>query len=101
MSKTPKIKAIVAKIDTDKISNYCQEYPKSHTLRRIIRKSKRVLDSSDEEEVFKLGTDLAYNLDAICDANKTGCVKDEMEKKHWLEISRELFESTIGIKKTT
>jgi hypothetical protein len=30
--------------------------------------------------------------------NKTGYVKDEAEKKCWLEISKKLFENTIGVK---
>ena len=46
--------------------------------------------------MFKLGTDLAYELDIL--VNKTGYVKKEEEKKFWLEISRELFENTVGVK---
>jgi hypothetical protein len=30
--------------------------------------------------------------------NKTCYVKDEEEKKYWLEISEELFENTVGLK---
>lgn len=98
MNKTAKIKEVVAKIDTDKLAKYSEEYPKSKTLRQIIRYKERVLDSKNDEEILKLGISLAHNLDIICDAKKTGYVKDEKEKKHWLEISRELFESTVGIK---
>ncbi len=98
-SKTTQIKNIVAKIDLDKIASYLQEYPKSHTLKEIIRYNKRVLGGNEEEEkVFKLGVKLAYNLDTICDINKTGYVKNEVEKMFWLEISEELFKHTIGKK---
>ena len=97
MNKTVQIKNIVAKIDLDKIANYLQEYPKSHSLKEIIRYSKRVLGSNEEEEkVFKLAVDTAYNLDTI--VNKTDYVKDEAEKKYYLEIAKELFENTIGYK---
>lgn len=95
MNNTQKIKEIVAKIDMGKIANY-PEHPQSKTLRRIISYSKRVLDSNNEKEIFRLSTDLAYYLDAI--VNKSGYVKDEKEKEHWLEISKELFENTIGVK---
>ena len=94
-SKTQKIKNIVAKIDIEKIVDY-PEHPQSKTLRRIVSYSKRVLDSNDEKKIFRLSTDLAYYLDAI--VNKAGYVKDEKEKEHWLEISRELFENTVGVK---
>ena len=94
-NKTTQIKNIVAKIDLEKIANY-PEHPQSKTLRRIINYSKRVLDSNNEKKIFRLSTDLAYYLDAI--VNKTGYVKDEKEKEHWLEISRELFENTVGVK---
>jgi hypothetical protein len=97
-SKITQIKNIVAKIDIEKINGYLQEYPKSKTLRRIVGYSKRVLDSSNDQETFKLGTYLAYDLDTICDAEKTGYVKDEAEKKYWLELSEELFKQTIGVK---
>jgi hypothetical protein len=46
-----------------------------------------------------LSVRLAYDLDNICDPNKAGYVKDEAEKKHWLEISEELFMNTKGPKK--
>jgi hypothetical protein len=82
MNKTEKIKQAVAKIDLTKINAYLEEHPKSHTLKRIIRYKERVLNSKNDEEVFKLTTDLAYNLDTICDGKKTGYVKDEAEKKH-------------------
>jgi hypothetical protein len=96
MNKTQLIKQTVAKIDIGKISLLLQEYPKSKTIKEIIKYSKRTLDSNDDKKVFKLGTDLAYELDIL--VNKTGYVKDEAEKKHWLEISRELFENTIGVR---
>jgi hypothetical protein len=80
-NKSQLIKQTVAKIDLDKIAGY-PEYPQSRTLRRIIRYSQRILDSNNEEEIFKLGTDLAYFLNFICDPEKVGCVKNEEEKKH-------------------
>ena len=98
-NKTQKIKQIVAKIDIGKISEYLQEYPNSSTLKEIVKYSKKSLDSEEEEKVFKLGVKLAYNLDKICDTSKGGYVKDEKEKKYWLEISEELFKQTIGKKK--
>jgi hypothetical protein len=39
----------------------------------------------------------AYNLDTI--VNKTNYVKNEAEKKHWLELSQEIFMNTLGEKK--
>jgi hypothetical protein len=97
-SKSTQIKRAVAKIDINKIVAYSQEYPQSKTLRQIVNYSKRVQASNSEQEIFKLGAGLAYYLDTICDPNKGGYVKNEKEKKHWLEISRELFENTIGIR---
>ena len=79
-SKTQLIKQTVTKIDLDKIASYLQEYPKSKTIKEIIKYSKRALDSDEEKKVFKLGTDLAYELDIL--VNKTGYVKVEAEKKH-------------------
>lgn len=96
MNKTQKIKQVIAKIDIGKISLLLQEYPKSKTLKEIAKYSKRALDSNEEAKVFKLGTDLAYELDIL--VNKTGYVKEEKEIKFWLEISRELFENTIGVR---
>jgi hypothetical protein len=78
-SKTAQIKQIISKIDLNKISNYPQ-HPESKTLRQIIRYSKRILDSNNEEEIFRLTVRTAYNLDTI--VNKTNYVKDEAEKKH-------------------
>ena len=98
-NKIEKIKSIVVKIDLDKIAVYLQKHSSSKTLKQIIKHSKRALESNDDKKVFKLGTDLAYYLDAICDPNKGGYVKSEEEKKHWLEISKELFENTVGAKK--
>jgi len=95
-SKTAQIKQIVAKIDLDKIANY-SEHPKSKTLRQIIRYSKRIIDSSDEQEIFRLAVRTAYNLDTI--VNKTNYVKSEAEKQYWLKISEELFIDTLGEKK--
>jgi len=96
INKTTQIKQVVAKIDISKIVVYLQEYPKSKTIKEIIKYSKRALDSNEEAKVFKLGTDLAYELDIL--VNKTSYVKKEEEKKFWLEISRELFENTIGVR---
>jgi len=98
-NKTAQIKQVIAKIDIGKISLLLQEHSTSKTLRRIIRYSKRISDSSNDQEIFKLGTYLAYYLDTICDAEKTDYVKDETERKYWLELSEELFKHTIGIKK--
>ena len=80
MNNTQKIKEIVIKIDLDKINSYLQEHSSSKTLKEIIKYSKRILDSNDDKKVFKLGTDLAYELDIL--VNKTGYVKVEAEKKH-------------------
>ena len=98
MNKLQQIKSIVTKIDTDKIINYQKEYSKSKTLKEIIRYSRITQEANDEKVVFKMGVKLAYNLDTICNPDKAGYVKDETEKKYWLEISRELFENTIGVK---
>ena len=95
-SKTAQIKQAVAKIDIGKISLLLQEHSTSKTLKEIVKYSKRALDSNDDKKVFKLGTDLAYDLDML--VNKTDYVKNEAEKKYWLEISRKLFEKTIGVK---
>ena len=95
--KSQQIKQIISKIDLDKIANY-PEHPQSKTLRRIIRYSQRIKASNKDQEIFKLALDLAYYLNAICDPNKANYVKDEKEKKYWLEISKEMFKYTIGIK---
>jgi hypothetical protein len=95
-NKTAQIKNIVAKIDIGKISLLLQEHSTSKTLKEIVKYSKRALDSNDDKKVFKLGTDLAYELDIL--VNKTGYVEKEEEKKFWLEISRELFDNTIGVR---
>ncbi len=97
-NKSQLIKNTVAKIDINKITNYRQEYPKSKTLRQTINCFRRVQTSTDDQEIFRLGTRIAYYLDVICDPDKANYVKDEKEKKHWLEISKELFENTIGVK---
>jgi hypothetical protein len=78
-SKSQQIKNIVAKIDIGKITNY-SEYPQSKTLRQIIGYRKRVLDSSNDQEIFRITVRLAYNLDTI--VNKTNYVKNEAEKKY-------------------
>jgi hypothetical protein len=96
--KSQLIKQAVAKIDIGKIAVYLQEHSTSKSLKEIVKYSKRVQDSNNDQEIFKLGTALAFDLDTICDTNKTNYVKDEAEKKHWLEISRELFENTVGVK---
>ena len=96
MSKTPKIKEIISKIDISKIAEYLQKYPNSKTLRQIIGYSKRIWDSEKEEEIFRLSVRLAYNLDTIVNVSKY--VKKEEEKKFWLEISEEMFMNTVGAK---
>ena len=80
--KTIKIKQIVAKINPVGINIYFQEHPKSKTLKQITNYRQRILNSNNDQEIFKLGTDLAYYLDSICDPNKGGYVKSEEEKKH-------------------
>ena len=97
-NKSPQIKKAIAKINLSKIVNHQQEYPKSKTLKEIIRYSRITQEANDEKVVFKMGVKLAYNLDTICDPNKAGYVKSEEEKKYWLELSKELFENTIGVK---
>ena len=94
-NKTEKIKSIITKIDTEKVASYPQ-HPESKTLRQIIRYSQRIQDSNDEKEIFRLTVRIAYGLEMI--VNKTKYVKDEEEKKYWLEISEKLFENTIGLK---
>jgi len=79
-NKSTQIKQIVAKIDLDKIASYLQEHSSSKTLKEISKYSKRALESDDDKKVFKLGTDLAYELDTL--VNKTSYVKVEAEKKH-------------------
>ena len=98
-NKSTQIKQIISKIDINKIINYRQEYPKSKTLRQTINCFRRIQTSNNDQEIFKLGTRIAYYLDVICDPNKAGYVKDEKEKRYWLEISKELFENTVGVKK--
>jgi hypothetical protein len=95
-NKTAQIKQIIAKIDLDKIAVYLQEYSKSKTLKQINSHKKKALNSSNDQEIFKLAVRLAYHLDTIVNVSKY--VKNEQEKKYWLEISRELFENTVGVK---
>ena len=78
MSKTSKIKEVVAKTDISKIADYSQKYPNSKTLRQIARYSKRVLDSEKEEEIFRLSVKLAYDFDKIVNMSKY--VEKEEEK---------------------
>ena len=79
-NKTAQIKQIIAKIDLDKIAVYLQEYPKSKTLKQINSHKKKALNSSNDQEIFKLAVRLAYNLDTIVNVSKY--VKNEAEKKH-------------------
>jgi hypothetical protein len=60
--KTQLIKDTITKIDVSKITYYQQEYPQSKTLRQIVRYSKRILESNNEQEIFKMGVRTAYNL---------------------------------------
>ena len=98
MNNTQKIKNTVAKIDIEKINSYLQEHSTSTSLKEIVKYSKRILESNEEEKVFKLAVHLAYDLDTICDLDKAGYVKDEAEKEHWLEIAKELFKNTVEVK---
>ena len=95
-NKTEKIKSIVAKIDTNKITNYLQENSSSKTLKQIVSWNIRLLKSNNDQEIFKLAVRLAYSLDTIVNVSKY--VKKEEEKKHWLEIAKDLFENTVGYK---
>ena len=95
-NKTEKIKSIIAKIDLNKIASYLQENSGSKTLKQIKSHKKKALNSSNEQETFKLAVRLAYHLDTIVNVSKY--VKNEEEKKHWLGIAKELFENTIGVK---
>ena len=95
-NKTEKIKSIVAKIDPNKIANYLQENSSSKTLKQIVSWNKRLLKSNNDQEIFKLAVRLAYSLDTIVNVSKY--VKKEEEKKHWLEIAKDLFENTVGYK---
>lgn len=79
-NKTTQIKNIVVKIDLDKINSYLQENSTSRNLKEIAKHTKKALESNEKEKVFKLGTELAYDLDTL--ANKTSYVKDEEEKKY-------------------
>lgn len=95
-NKTEQIKQIISKIDLDKIASYLQEHSSSKTLKQIVSHKKKALNSSNDQETFKLAVRLAYHLDTIVNVSKY--VKDKEEKKHWLEISEQLFENTIGVK---
>jgi hypothetical protein len=97
-NKSQLIKKAMAKIDPAKINSYLQEYPKSKTLKLIARYIKEVQTTNDEQLIFKLGTRTTYHLDAICNPDKAGYVKNEEEKKLLLEISEELFRNTVGVK---
>jgi len=97
-TKTQLIKNTVAKIDIDKINFCLKQNPNSKTLKQIVSYQKRVRESNNDQEVFKLAVSLAYYLDIICDPNKAGYVKSEEEKKVLLKVSKELFKNTIGVK---
>ena len=98
MNKSTQIKQILAKIKMAKIIKHLSANPQSKTLKQIVRYSQKAWESEDQEEVSKLAVRVAYYLDVICDPNKAGYVKNENEKKYWLEISQKLFENTIGAK---
>ncbi|CAI2197898.1 5920_t:CDS:2, partial [Funneliformis geosporum] len=91
-----KLEKAINELFKGKIDTYLQEYPKSKTLKRIKSHNKKALNSSNDQEVFKLVVRLAYHLDTIVNISKY--VKNEEEKKYWLEIPKELFENTIGAK---
>ena len=94
-NKSTQIKQTISKIDLDKIASYPQ-HPESKTLRKIIRYSQRILNSDKEKEIFKLAVKIAYLLDVIVNINKY--VKNKKEKEYLLEISKGLFENTLGVK---
>jgi predicted Ser/Thr protein kinase len=79
MNKIQKVKETVSRIDIGKIANYSENNPNSKTLRQIIRYSKRILDSENEEVISKLAVSLGYNFDTIVNVSKY--VKNEKEKK--------------------
>ncbi|CAG8592286.1 8701_t:CDS:2 [Diversispora eburnea] len=64
-SKSQEIKKIVAKINLDKIAEYLKEHSTSKTLKQIISHNKKAINSSNDEEIFKLAVKIAYNLDTI------------------------------------
>ena len=66
-------------ITINKIITYQQEYPKSKTLRQIANYRKRIQESNNDQEIFKLGVDIAYYLDTI--VNKAGYVKNKSPRK--------------------
>ena len=70
----------MAKIDLDKVASYQKEYPNSKTLRQIIRYSQRILDSNNDQEIFRLTVRIAYGLEMI--VNRVVYVKNEEEKKY-------------------
>lgn len=78
-NKTAKIKSIIAKIELDKITKYLQDFSSSKTLKQIVSHKKKALNSSNDQETFKLAVRLAYHLDTIVNISKY--VKDEEEKK--------------------
>jgi hypothetical protein len=80
MNKIQKLKETVSKIDIGKITNYSENNPNSKTLRQVIRYSKRIIDSENEEEILKLSERLAYNFDTIVNISKY--IKNEKEKKY-------------------
>jgi len=77
--ESEEIKKIVLKVDIGKIGRYYQEHSKSATLRRIVGYFRRIYASSEEEEIFRLATRLAYGLELIV---SNGYVKKEKEKKY-------------------
>jgi predicted Ser/Thr protein kinase len=79
MNKIQKLKETVSRIDIGKLADYSEKNPNSKTLRQIIRYSKRILDSENEEVISKLAVSLGYNFDTIVNVSKY--VKNEKEKK--------------------
>jgi hypothetical protein len=91
-TKTQLIKNAVVKIDIDKINFCLKQNPSSKTLKQIISYQKRVRESNNDQEIFKLAVSLAYYLDTICDPDKAGYVKDKTEKKIKVMEAREIKE---------
>ena len=79
-NKSPQIKQAMAKIDLAKINSYLKEHPKSKTLRQITNYRQRILNSNNDQEIFRLGVDIAYYLDMI--VSKVSYIKNEEDKKH-------------------
>lgn len=87
--QTNKLKEGATKIWIDRINAYIDKNPKSKTLKKIHKYTLEIRQSKDEKRILKLGSKVAYFLRVIVE--KTGYVKDEKEREHWLKVSEEMF----------